>query len=82
MFTYEYKGSTLNYDYSISDSGVSVVGISSLAKSGILEIPESVLNNDVNWSVVGITEYAIENQKGLIQVIVPDSVSYIKDEAF
>lgn len=50
--------------------------------SGIINIPESVTYEDVNYSVTSIGAKAFMHCKGLTSVTIPNSVTSIGEEAF
>ena len=73
--------------FTVTDSGSSdtpTVSISSddEGASGKVEIPDEVTHNGVKYKVTEVAEGAFQNNTGLTDVIIPASVSSIKDNAF
>ncbi len=45
-------------------------------------IPSSVTHNGVDYSVTGIGKWAFDNSVNMISVTIPESVTYIEEDAF
>ena len=81
-FTYTYAGQTLTYEVlSTTDKTAGVAGHPS-SISGAVEIPATVTDGDVTYSVTSIDGYSFEGCSGLTSVTIPTSVTSIGNDAF
>ena len=81
-FTYTYAGQTLTYEVlSSTDKTAGVAGHPS-SISGAVEIPATVTDGDVTYSVTSIDGYSFEGCSGLTSVTIPTSVTSIGNDAF
>jgi hypothetical protein len=79
-FTYTYAGQTLTYE--VLSSTDKTAGVVSSSISGAVEIPATVTDGDVTYSVTSIGDYAFQYCSGLTDVTIPASVTSIGESAF
>ena len=76
------SGQTLRYYVSDSTAKTVSVSDSSSSISGAVEIPATVTDGDVTYSVTSIDGYSFEGCSGLTSVTIPTSVTSIGNDAF
>jgi hypothetical protein len=81
-FTYTYAGQTLTYKVLSSTDKTACVADYPSSISGAVEIPATVTDGDVTYSVTSIGDYAFQACSGLTDVTIPASVSSIGVAAF
>ena len=81
-FTYTYAGQTLTYEVLSSTDKTAGVADYPSSISGAVEIPATVTDGDVTYSVTSIGNYAFLNCSRLTGVTIPASVTSIGDWAF
>ena len=76
------KSSDLIYDYDEETKSATIKVNSEEPYSGEIVIPETVVLNDVTYTVIAISNSAFSNCTGLTSITIPKSVTSIGNEAF
>lgn len=81
-YDFEENGIYYNYGTELQTAVVTYKSIPDRGYSGIVNIPEMVLHNGVEYAVTEINEYTFMGCTGLTKVNIPNSVKYIGRCAF